>query len=298
MCSDRRVVPAFRGMRAPPPAVAATAFLLALVGLYAFAAGTDAGRELDNATVRYYLFVHDGLRDVATALAHLAGIVVLLPAGLALVLFAWSRDGRRPAIAAGALIVGSIASARLLKALLGELQPLGSEWPRYYGPGYFPSGHGAGAMGLVLAAILLARSGRLRAAIALGAGAGVGVVGLTHVVGLSHHPTDLLGGYLLAGAWALGASVYLQRDGDAQRSPLDDRSRAVVPAGAGPDGGRARGGRAALLAAAAVAIGAGIAIAQGVAVEPAAGTFGVPLAALAVAGSAALLIPIRRGSAG
>jgi len=153
-------------------------------------------------------------------------------------------------------------------------------------------------MPVLLAAILLARSGRLRAAIALGAGAGVGVVGLTHVVGLSHHTTDLLGGYLLAGAWALGASVYLQRDGDAQRSPLDDRSRAVVPAGAGPDGGRARGGRAALLAAAAVAIGAGIAIAQGVAVEPAAGTFGVPLAALAVAGSAALWIPIRKGSAG
>ena len=257
---------------------AAAAFGLALAALYVCAAGTDAGVDLDNAGVRYYLFKHDEQRDAAKVLAHLSGIAVVVPAMLALFAFACWRHGRRPAIAAGVLIIGSVVSARLAKTLLGELQPLGSEWPRYFGPGYFPSGHGAGVMALVLAAILLAGSGRVRAAIAVVGGAVAGIVGLAHVVGLSHHPTDLLGGYLLAGIWALGASIYLQRDDP------DDRSPAAR-----------RGARTALLTAVAVTIAGAVAIAQGVAVPAAVGTFGVPVSALAITGLITLLTPIRRG---
>jgi undecaprenyl-diphosphatase len=243
---------------------------------YVFAVRADTGRRLDDETVHYYLYIGDSDRGAAQVVAEAAGGLGVAPLWLALVAFAYRRRGRRAALVAVAIPAAAIASARVLKWLLVHLDPLGFEQLRSYGPGFFPSGHSTAITALALVLLLLVAPGRMRAAIALVCGGIVAFICVTHVVALNHHPTDLVGGSLVAAAWALALSGFLHDAGaDAERPPR--RLREGVPA---------------LLAAVAVAIVWAVETARlGVEQMPMVATAMVAVAALAVIGAFAAIVP-------
>jgi membrane-associated phospholipid phosphatase len=185
--------------------VSGAAAVLALA-LYALFVGTSAGRELDGWVVRHGL---EGLPDRAAE--HVTAL--LNPATLALALLAviWVayRYGRLgDGIRAALLIPASAGLARALEALLGGLDPLGGESQRLLlGNWFYPSGHSAVAMSLALAALLVAPA-RRRPAVAFWGGVWASILGyLTFAEGFHHHPSDVVGGFLIALALASIAVV-------------------------------------------------------------------------------------------
>ena len=85
-----------------------------------------------------------------------------------------------------------IGACRRRSAWLRELPGFGS--------GFFPSGHSAAALALTLAAII-ATPDRWRVAAAVSGAVAAGLLGIGNLVTHSHHPSDVVGGYLLAAAW-------------------------------------------------------------------------------------------------
>jgi membrane-associated phospholipid phosphatase len=135
-----------------------------------------------------------------------------------IILIALVRRRPRIALAIGAVLVCANVTTELLKELLpasrtppGLLHPV-SSWP---------SGHATAAMSLVLCAVL-AVPRRLRPLVAvIGAGFAV-AVGYSTLTLVWHYPSDVLAGFLVAGAWALLAIAVLfgleARRGTTQRT--------------------------------------------------------------------------------
>ncbi len=112
---------------------------------------------------------------------------------------------RRPRVAAGvaAILLGANATTHLLKPLLAEPRAaslFGGQAP--VGPVSWPSGHATAAMSLALS-LLVASPSRWRPVVAaLGAAFAVAVSYAFLTLGW-HYPSDVLGGFLVAGTWAL-----------------------------------------------------------------------------------------------
>jgi membrane-associated phospholipid phosphatase len=137
---------------------------------------------------------------VAACVMHLADLlplIVLLVVACGLAL----RLGRpRYAIAAVILVAGANLTTQVLKVVLAHprYQPILGY--RQIGSTSFPSGHATAALAIALALALVApRSWRPSAAIA---GAVFTLaVGCSVLVLNRHFPSDVLGGWLMAGAW-------------------------------------------------------------------------------------------------
>ena len=113
---------------------------------------------------------------------------------------------RRPAMAAA--VAGILGCANITSQVL---KPLLAE-PRGWSvdPSAWPSGHATAAMTLALCAVLLAPR-RWRPVAAAGSAVfALGVGGSLLVEGV-HFPSDVIGGYLIAGAWTGLAVVALDR---------------------------------------------------------------------------------------
>ncbi|HEY2769278.1 MAG TPA: phosphatase PAP2 family protein [Solirubrobacteraceae bacterium] len=121
------------------------------------------------------------------------------------VLVALGRGRFRVAAAAAAILLGANVTTELLKPLLAQPRPanlLGSAPP--IGAASWPSGHATAAMSLALSTTM-AVPGRLRPFIAaLGALFAVAVSYSFLTLGW-HYPSDVLGGFLVAGIWTLVA---------------------------------------------------------------------------------------------
>jgi membrane-associated phospholipid phosphatase len=124
--------------------------------------------------------------------------------GAAIVGCAIARGRLRLALAIAIVLSASIASADVLKPLLGA-RHTGDVIGRTLIPdASWPSGHSTAAMALALCAIM-AVPRRMRPL--------VGLVGCVFAIGVGyslltldrHLPSDVVGGYLLAATWALGA---------------------------------------------------------------------------------------------
>ncbi len=119
------------------------------------------------------------------------------------VLIALFRRRPRMAVAVAAILLGSNLTTELLKPLLAEPRPdaaLGGSIP--VGPASWPSGHATAAMSLALC-FVLAVPWRLRPlAAALGAGFAIAVSYSFLTLGW-HYPSDVFGGFLVAGIWTL-----------------------------------------------------------------------------------------------
>ena len=146
------------------------------------------------------------LNDVA----HLADPVPYALIGLALVLIALLRRRGRVALAIVGVLVWSEVTTEALKPLLSHPRP--QEW---LGKGQiaaasWPSGHATAAMALALCAVL-AVPARWRPAAATGGGLFALAVAYAILALGWHFPSDVIGGYLVAGLWVALASAAIFR---------------------------------------------------------------------------------------
>ncbi|HEY1273722.1 MAG TPA: phosphatase PAP2 family protein [Thermoleophilaceae bacterium] len=200
-------------------------FAVVLVGAYV----PGRGSWLDAAGLAGFVDLQSSF------VAHFTGRLVRfgdpVPVGLAgamLAVIALARGRPRLAVGVLLLVAATSVSSQVLKAVLAhprESESLGAGG--HVNPAAFPSGHATAAMSLALGAVLVAPR-RLRPLAAL-AGAALAVAVGFSVVSLGwHFPSDVVGGYLLATAWALVLVAVLRLP------PRPERSRSVrqaVPAG-------------------------------------------------------------------
>jgi membrane-associated phospholipid phosphatase len=139
---------------------------------------------------------------------------------------ALARGRPRVALLVLALIATTSVSSQALKALLNRTLE-GPGIGDVVGPEGFPSGHATAAMGLALAAVLVAPRRSRPAAALLGGLLALAVGASTAALG-AHLPSDVLGGYLLATGWTLALVAALSVAND--RFPSTNRW-AATPVG-------------------------------------------------------------------
>jgi membrane-associated phospholipid phosphatase len=211
------------------PRIALLAALVCVAGLLvtlvlAYFAPPFGGR--DAATLQG--FVDLNRPRITTLLSHVAHLADPAPyglIGLALVVIALVRRRGRVAVAIVVILIGSAVTTEALKPLLSHPRP--QEW---LGKGQiaaasWPSGHATAAMALALCGIL-AVPARWRPAAATAGGLFALAVAYSILVLGWHFPSDVIGGYLVAGLWSSLAAAAIFR--------LDElRPPAVVPQRAG-----------------------------------------------------------------
>ncbi len=195
------------------PANALLAALLCLGGLMvtgAVALILPAAQAHDAATLQAFaaLSGHTRVSQLATVLVHSVDPVKYAVFAALFVAVALLRGRRRVALAVPLAMFAASATTELLKPLVGH--PRSSEWLSgggLTGIESWPSGHATAAMTVALCAVLVA-SPVLRPLVALlGTGLAVGVSYSILVLGW-HFPSDVLGGFLVAGGWvALALAV-------------------------------------------------------------------------------------------
>lgn len=168
--------------------------------VYALFVGTNAGRAVDDFLVDN--LDEGGWERGADAVVGVFNFITVPVLGAVIVATALGSGGPATALRVVVLIVGASLTARGLEELLGTIDPLGAESERDLGSGFYPSGHAAVIASLCLAAVLAAPP-RCRRQVAAGAaGAAAILLGWALPVGGSHHPSDVLGGALVALGWA------------------------------------------------------------------------------------------------
>jgi membrane-associated phospholipid phosphatase len=189
---------------------------------------------------------------LAQALAPLAGIPMFLTIGIALVLTALRRGRLRLAVAVPVMLLGANITTQVLKRALAEprVHPVVGDTVDAVS---WPSGHSTAAMSLALCAVLVAPPRRRPIVAAVGGLLAVGV-GYSLLVQAWHYPSDVLGGFAVAGVWvSLGLAALLAAD---RRWPAGAGRKAVARARdvARPSALVAAGGAGALLLGGAIAV--------------------------------------------
>lgn len=228
--------------------IALLAVLGALALTWLLARHTAWGRHLDSSVLLGFTGLHRP--RVAPLARYIAGIGDPAPFGLITVgLMSVALLRRRPRLALAVVVVltGANVTTQVLKPLLA-VQRFTAGLPYQVSAASWPSGHSTAAMSLALCAVLVAapRWRPLLAAI----GAAVAIAVSYSLLTLNwHYPSDVLGGYLVAGAWTLAAIAALGfaaarwpahsgRDAVARMrgslaSPPEAIQRTLAPTGAG-----------------------------------------------------------------
>jgi membrane-associated phospholipid phosphatase len=190
--------------RPGPPLLAAFGCLnaLALTGLL-FHLSYTANQHEQAAMEGFVGLKRPRVETLADHLVHLVDPLPFALAGLALIAIALARGRWRVALAVPIILVGAGATTEALKFLI---TPRVSDW---LGVGHpvtasWPSGHATAAMALALCAVLAAPAVRRRTVAAVGGGFAI-AIGYALMVLAWHFPADIVGGYLVAAAWALVA---------------------------------------------------------------------------------------------
>jgi membrane-associated phospholipid phosphatase len=185
---------------------------LVCVAVYVVALGTAWGLDADERALPSGVSgptwedAHHALHRIVDTI-HVATIAV---AGLLAVFVALRRKRNDLALVAVATLIGANVTTAVLKPLLGRTDPLGGEAERLLSDS-FPSGHATAAMSLALIAVIVSPR-RWRPAVALAAAGYAAAVGVGLVVIFAHYPSDVVGGYMVAGAWATAmAAIALVR---------------------------------------------------------------------------------------
>jgi len=185
----------------------AAAFAAAAALVYAAAFGAGAPHDLDGELgARLRRLEDTPLEIVWEALVLLIVPPVYAVLCIAAVAVALRVHGAARAFVAAALLATANLTTQFLKQALAEPRPHPDIDPPV-DPVSWPGGHSTAAMALALAALLAAPPARR----ALVARAGIGIalaVGLATVVMDWHYPSDVAGGFLVAGAyWAIAAAA-------------------------------------------------------------------------------------------
>ncbi len=128
---------------------------------------------------------------------------------IALVLLAVAIARRRPrtALAVAAVLLGAGLSAEAMKPLLAHAHDYAGH--KLVEAGSWPSGHSTAAMAIALCAVMVAPA-RMRVVVAVVGSSLAVAVSFSLLVLAWHLPSDVVGGYLLAGLWASLAVAGLQ----------------------------------------------------------------------------------------
>jgi undecaprenyl-diphosphatase len=172
------------------------------LGAWVVAAGSVPGER------RLLIRVHDAGRPIDQVMLGLSKATELLPLGVVavgvlVVLLARRRPADAMLFGAGVAVVWAVNP--LLKELIGRSRPDLWPLPDSVSEYSFPSGHAANTAALAGALLLVLQSRRRsrpwRVAGVLVAAVGLTIVGLSQLVLGRHYPSDLVAGWLWAGAW-------------------------------------------------------------------------------------------------
>jgi membrane-associated phospholipid phosphatase len=192
------------------PLLAALACFVGLVVAGVLALAVPVARERDAAMLHGFVGLdRPSVHRAISYLAHLGDTLPYACAGLLCIAVALARRrGWRALAVAGLLAVTGVTTQALKHALA---QPRLEQWlPEQVATNSWPSGHSTAAMTLALCAILVAPPA-LRAVTAMLGGAFAVGVGYAVLVLGWHYPSDVLGGFLVAGLWASLAVAALHR---------------------------------------------------------------------------------------
>lgn len=184
------------------------AAVLACAAVYVVALGTRWGHRIDTdaiprgATGPAWERAHVALRKATDTIQ--VATIALTACVAALV----AVRRRRPdlALVAVVTVAGANLTTYVVKPMLGRADPFGGEHLRYISSA-FPSGHATAAMSLALVAVIVAPR-RRRPLVALVASTYAAAVGVGLIVRVAHYPSDVVAGFLVAAAWAAGASAF------------------------------------------------------------------------------------------
>jgi membrane-associated phospholipid phosphatase len=159
---------------------------------------------------------HPHVAGMANRVVHLADPVPTV-AMLGTILAAGLAWGRPRHAAAGVLLVGGAAITGLaLKAALAHPRYQALLGPDQLAAEAFPSGHAITAMAVALAAVLVTPPRWRPLAAAAGACYSL-AAGVSLVIIEWHYPSDVLGGFLVAGSFGLLAVAAVRANGDAPK---------------------------------------------------------------------------------
>jgi membrane-associated phospholipid phosphatase len=204
--------------------------LIALALVWVVAQFVPAARARDILALRDFTQL-DGPRvgTVAGFVLHLLDPALFVIWAAVLVLVALARERGRVALAVALVLTLAPLSADRLKPLLAHPHSRFGEIG--IGAASWPSGHATAAAALALCAVLVAPArtrllvGVLGAAFALG-------VGCAMLIREWHMPSDVLGGYLLAGLWtavAVAGVRFSERRDPSRARPASTTARPARP---------------------------------------------------------------------
>src|ERR1700682_3441663 len=195
----RRLSPRRPGARATSALSLAGLCLLALALTWVVAYLLPAGQVRDaTALHEFTLLSRPHVDAVANGLLNLLDPLPLTMAAAALIVVALARGRARLALAVGLVLAPAPLSAELLKPVLAHSHA--SVDPTHVFQASCLSGHAPAALALALCALLVAPD-RLRPLVAGLGGLFVLSVGASLLILAWHLPSDVIGGYLLAGLW-------------------------------------------------------------------------------------------------
>ena len=161
-----------------------------------------AGRSVDAQSLAGFVRLASSHGQAAAWITARATPVAYAAIGAVLVAIAAAR--RRPRLAVGVPAAMGAASATTALLKLALAHPRDSHWltpPGLVGPASWPSGHATAAMMVALGGVLVSPPVLRQLAALLGAGLAVAVSYAILIVHW-HFPSDVLGGFLVAGLWA------------------------------------------------------------------------------------------------
>jgi membrane-associated phospholipid phosphatase len=204
--------------------------LIGLALIWVVAALVPAAQLKDAVTLHdFTLLGGPAVNAIASLLLDLLDPALLTIWGLVLVLLAIARGRPRVALVVALVLALAPLSADALKPLLAH--PHAHLAGVHIGPASWPSGHATAALALVLCAALVAPT-RLRRAVAALGGVFAAAVGCALLIQAWHMPSDVIGGYMMAGLWMAAAVAGLRA---ADRRWPAERSRLANPSSRSAD---------------------------------------------------------------
>jgi len=192
------------------PLLVAAGCLLAMAVVGLLALDSPGAHERDAAMLHGFVGLdRPRVHDSVVVLAHLADPLPYLLVGFALIVVAVARGLRWRAGAVAILLVATGVSTQAVKHLLAQGRFETWLGVHQVGAASWPSGHSTAAMTLALCAVLVAPA-TLRPLVAVLGGAFAAGVGYAVLVLAWHFPSDVLGGFLMAGTWTALAVAALR----------------------------------------------------------------------------------------
>jgi len=205
-------------------ALMAVVLLLALICLVSTGWGPLRTVDLDIVrSLNGYISGHRAQLQFWTMVSLLFGPVVLPTAVLLAAALLWFRGLRRSALLIAVAMIGATSLSSIVKVLVGRARPVPMN-PVGSANGYsFPSGHTLSSMvviGVALLLLLPAVPARGRVPLSAGAVLLAAAVGFSRLILGVHFFSDVLGSWLIGGAWLLVLLAGFRRTLAAQGRPL------------------------------------------------------------------------------